>query len=368
MLSAFSVSAVRDVPTLAPVSNERLALFHGDPQKFCPEYSQLCLDTSPTTVSAMKKSMWNCAVARRLSDEAVAFVDSSARLSARFSGDDAVDWEELFKCRLSDIFLDIQLSRGSTLPYPEAQAARYNGKVLHNKKRIALRQKFSTHQKVCAVMTQHLQSIGKEQDLRFWTDMLLALDLLTVDGMSDEETDDQDEQTVKVVKELRFRHSDFRPLLAYVDAVPRRMKKLFNQSGRKPFRRVVSDLVAERTPPPNLPSTFYQPRYLELMKKGLVPWVPIDEDTKVSLAMLMSEFLEVEDGRAFLQSDVAVSTDATPSSKTTPNLKVDSGFHFEDNSERTQTRNVHQFFRLLIEWVAFGVALYSLLYALKDHD
>ncbi|KAK7448102.1 hypothetical protein VKT23_013860 [Stygiomarasmius scandens] len=297
MMSAFSVSEIQDVATLAPVSDERLALFYGDPQKFGPEYSRLCLDTSPITVSAMRKSQWNRAIARRLSDEAVAFVDSSARLSARFSGDDAVDWEELFNCRLSDIFLDIQSSRGSTLPYLEAQAVRYNEKAFRNKKRV----KFSTRQKVCAIMTQHLRSIGKEQDLRFWTDMLLALDLLTIDGMSDEETDEQDEQTVKVVKDLQFRHSDFRPLLAYVDTAPRRMKKLFVQSGRKPFRRVFSDLISEQTPPPNLPSAFYRPQYLELMKEGLVPWVPIDEDTTVSVAVLMSEFLEVEDGRSFLE-------------------------------------------------------------------
>ncbi|THV01611.1 hypothetical protein K435DRAFT_654928, partial [Dendrothele bispora CBS 962.96] len=162
-------------------------------------------------------------------------------------------------------------------------------------------QKLSTRQKICAVMTEHLRESGNEQTLRFWTNMLLALDLLTTDGMSDEETFEEGGEVVKVVKDPQFRHPDFRALLAYVDATPRKMKMLFNQSGRKPLRRVVSDLITERIPPAKLPSTFYRPEYLALMMKGLVPWVPLDEGTALSVSGLISELIDIEDGRAFLE-------------------------------------------------------------------
>ncbi|KAK7443829.1 hypothetical protein VKT23_015610 [Stygiomarasmius scandens] len=302
MLNAFSVSEIRDIVNLAPVSEERLALFREDPQLFGPvECSPLCLDTSPLTASVMRKSPWNRAVVQRLTDEATALVATSNRISARFTGDDVVDWEELFKSHLSDISFDIQMARNSILLHAEAQAARYNEKASRNKKQGILQQKFSTRQRICASMTQHLRETETEQGLRFWTDMLLAVDLLSIDGMSDEETVDANEETVKVVKDLHFRHSDLRPFLAYVDATPRRMKRVFNQSGRKPFRKIISDVLTERPPPPNLPSSFYRPQYLESMKKGLVPWVPVDEDTAISIATLTSGLLEVEDGSAFLE-------------------------------------------------------------------
>ncbi|KAK7459453.1 hypothetical protein VKT23_009434 [Stygiomarasmius scandens] len=153
-------------------------------------------------------------------------------LSGRLSG--GVDWVELFRSRLYDIFLDVQTARRSNLPDLQAQTtAMYEAKKDRNKRRRELRQKLTVHQQIASSMKTHFEKIGKEKDLGFWTATLSAVNKLQADGMSDEETGYEGKEQVKVVKELAFCHPDFTPLLQHVDSIPRTMKSLFDQGGRK---------------------------------------------------------------------------------------------------------------------------------------
>lgn len=124
-------------------------------------------------------------------------------------------------------------------------------------------------------MTQHSRCTGDDRAITFWTGTLRSLQYLQADGMSDEETEEQEGEKVRVVKDLWFRNPAFNDLWQYVDELPAQMKSLFEQSGAKRLRRVFSEEVSDRSPPKNLPRTFYRQDYLGLMKKGEVPYVPV---------------------------------------------------------------------------------------------
>lgn len=140
-------------------------------------------------------------------------------------------------------------------------------------------------------MIQHSRSTGNEPGIAFWTATLKSLQSLQVNGMSDEETESQGEEKVRVVKSLNFRNRAFDNLWRYVDEVPTTMKDLFEQNGAKRLRRVFSIEVTERLPPRDLPRTFFWPEYLERMKSGEVPYVPVAAGEDVSIPVPMSNFV-----------------------------------------------------------------------------
>ncbi|THV01479.1 hypothetical protein K435DRAFT_655203, partial [Dendrothele bispora CBS 962.96] len=144
-------------------------------------------------------------------------------------------------------------------------------------------QKFQSRREIASTMVEHSQDNGDEEGLSFWKATLDAISMLKSDGMSDEDSDHEGQEKVKVVRDLKFRHTDFKALFQHVDSTPRVMKRLFNQSGKKRLRRVFSSEISDRSPPPNLPSTFYRPEYLDLMKKGILPWVVVQENATVSI-------------------------------------------------------------------------------------
>ncbi|THV00405.1 hypothetical protein K435DRAFT_657286, partial [Dendrothele bispora CBS 962.96] len=143
--------------------------------------------------------------------------------------------------------------------------------------------KFTNCQKIASIMSEHSRKIDDRKGFGFWNTTLNTVNILQADGMSDEETDYEAEEQVKVVKQMVFRHPDLTSLFRHVDSTPRTMKSLFDQGGRKRSRRILSDKPSQRLPPPNLPSTFYQPEYLDLMRKGLVPWVAIQENSTIPI-------------------------------------------------------------------------------------
>lgn len=137
-------------------------------------------------------------------------------------------------------------------------------------------------------MIQHSRRIGDEAALAFWTATLRSLQFLRTDGMSDEETEDQGEEKVRLVKDLHFRDPAFTDLWQYVDNVPITMKSLFTQRGPKRLCRVFTDELTNRSPPKNLPRTFYRPEYLELMKSGRVPYTPTGDDVPIPIPPISS--------------------------------------------------------------------------------
>jgi hypothetical protein len=132
-------------------------------------------------------------------------------------------------------------------------------------------------------MIEACEQKGDKQGLKFWRDILVALDILTIDGMSDEEDGiDMDEQ-VRYVKDLDFRHPDFRTLFKKVDKTRTTETTIFTKTGRKSLRRVYVPQTTSRSPPSELPSSFYRPKYLELMMKGKVPNVEMLKNPTLSI-------------------------------------------------------------------------------------
>ncbi|THU99048.1 hypothetical protein K435DRAFT_659686, partial [Dendrothele bispora CBS 962.96] len=138
---------------------------------------------------------------------------------------------------------------------------------------------------ICAVEIQDAREKGDTTRSLFWTDVLKSLVRLTVDGMSDDETDEAGQEQIKVVKSPEFRHPDFSALFKRVDETPQNAPGLFPKSGRKRLRRVYSGETTARRPPENLPLAYYNPRYLEQLERKLTPHysVPIAKQDKIPI-------------------------------------------------------------------------------------
>ncbi|KAK7438098.1 hypothetical protein VKT23_018264 [Stygiomarasmius scandens] len=351
--NAFNVSEIRDIIHLKPVSAERLALFNEDQVTFRPHNSEICLDTSAITAPAMRDCAWNRAVVEILAGWTDDLIDKTKSLSDRLSG--RVDWAELFRCRFYDVFSDIQAAWELGLPDLRAQiSARYDEKKDRNRRRRQLQQKFTTRQQICSIMLGHSQKIDKAEDVDFWTATLDAVNLLQADGMSDEETVHEGEEQVKVVKRVAFRHPDFTSLFCHVDSTPKGMKSLFDQRGRKPLRRVLSSESSQRLPPPDLPSTFYQPEYLDLMNKGLVPWVAVQENSTIPIPKVVHDKgtpTTIKPEHALREKLMC-----------TPQPQTGSKSIYQQEKGHTAARDNFQVFRaLVIEWMIVAIALYGLL-------
>lgn len=124
-------------------------------------------------------------------------------------------------------------------------------------------------------MIEICEKKGDIKGLKFWYDVLEALDVLGVGCMSNEEEGNEGDEQVRHVKDLDFRHPDFRALFKKVDSTRSRETSIFNKKGRRRIRRVYVSEIVSRQPPSGLPSSYYQPAYLELMEQGDVAKVKV---------------------------------------------------------------------------------------------
>lgn len=140
-------------------------------------------------------------------------------------------------------------------------------------------QKFARRQAIASVMIEVCDEKGNVQGTQFWRDVLEAIDILTAGGMSDEEDGADGNESVKLVKDMDYRHPDFRKLFKEVDNVRTKNPSIFRNAGRKRMRRVYVSETTSRPPPPNVPSSYYRQEYLDSMKQGKVPKVKLREDS-----------------------------------------------------------------------------------------
>ncbi|THU94036.1 hypothetical protein K435DRAFT_669156, partial [Dendrothele bispora CBS 962.96] len=136
--------------------------------------------------------------------------------------------------------------------------------------------KLKRRMQICSIMMEKNEARNDEKELLFWAGMLVATEKLGKEGMSSEDEGFSGQEKVKLVKDLDFRHPEFRVLFEFLDKL-RPSNPFFNQAGRKAIPRVLCDTISKREPPSNLPPAFYRPEYLEKMNKGQVQ--------KVALAM-----------------------------------------------------------------------------------
>ncbi|KAJ3974030.1 hypothetical protein EV361DRAFT_764199, partial [Lentinula raphanica] len=112
-------------------------------------------------------------------------------------------------------------------------------------------------------MTAWYRSEGDQEGLQFWSYILDSLNLLTYEGMSDEETgfDEDSGESLKFVLKPLYRHEDFGLLFKYVDSVPASYPDLFHRTGTKRWKRVATPFYTAREAPTHLPSSFYRDGY-----------------------------------------------------------------------------------------------------------
>lgn len=128
-------------------------------------------------------------------------------------------------------------------------------------------------------MVEVCEEKGDAQGAQFWRDVLEAIVVLTVGGMSDEEDGTDGNERVRLVKDMDYRHPDFGELFKHVDNVRIKNTSIFRNVGRKRIRRVYVSEMTSRPPPPNIPSSYYRPEYLDSMTQGEVPKVKLRKCT-----------------------------------------------------------------------------------------
>ncbi|KAK7442547.1 hypothetical protein VKT23_016145 [Stygiomarasmius scandens] len=138
----------------------------------------------------------------------------------------------------------------------------------------------------------------------------------------------------------------------------------------KRFRRVVSSEISQRPPPPNLPSTFYRPEYLDLVRKGLVPWVRIQESPAISIPKVnLSGGCKVTspDNQLGipLRREITYGTEPRTDSELTLKQEIGPSMASTYIGSDTGTKS-NRFLLLLIEWAVVASALYALLDLFMD--
>ncbi|KAJ3717722.1 hypothetical protein C8R42DRAFT_537817, partial [Lentinula raphanica] len=98
--------------------------------------------------------------------------------------------------------------------------------------------------------------------ISIWSDIMLAISELGIEGTSEEENDDNATPRVRFVKDIDFRHSRFQEVLAFVDGTREREKFVFRNPGRKRLPRQYTGNYTVRMPPSNLPQSFFRPEYV----------------------------------------------------------------------------------------------------------
>lgn len=126
-------------------------------------------------------------------------------------------------------------------------------------------------------MIQAMRERDDQEGLAMWQYVLKCLHKLQHEGMSDEESG-EDEVVIAGVKShirvrkvlvLVWRHPSFKELFALVDRTREAEASIFSQQGRPKLLRirVEKNSTGPRTAPKHLPKSFFRPEWLAEMGK-----------------------------------------------------------------------------------------------------
>ncbi|KAJ3806103.1 hypothetical protein EV368DRAFT_48837, partial [Lentinula lateritia] len=145
-------------------------------------------------------------------------------------------------------------------------------------------QKFERRLQIASTMVSLARELGNEEQYFCWSQILDSLKRLDVVGMSDDEEvlDIRGQQGI-IVYEPAFRNVEFNAVYDRVDSTRETEKHIFTPVGQKRLPRLCGQERSERSPPVNLPRSYYHPDYLDAMEKGVVANVAIagDEETAI---------------------------------------------------------------------------------------
>lgn len=296
LLAFFGCKHLYEAFVLPQVDDERLKSFsEGDEEakaRFGPKLCNSRLDKRGTTTTQILESEWNQTVMYRLSGECSEI--ASRAKDARF-GKEKHDWHAMFRKRLQPILkthleakpkfdgeaAELRIGRVAQR-YRKIKATSRSNNILYTvinpllcfyPQMILYRfQKYHVRASVATIMIQVMRERDDHVGLEMWQYVLKCLHKLQHDGMSDEESGEDEVsmggERVRVrlrkVLILVWRHPEFKQLFALVDKTREAEASIFSQQGRPKLVQIRVDKYSTgpRTPPKHLPKSFFKPEWL----------------------------------------------------------------------------------------------------------
>ncbi|TRM59753.1 hypothetical protein BD626DRAFT_539208 [Schizophyllum amplum] len=249
---------------LEPVSEEHLSAFKQDPDTYGPKVDAFALDTLnlPET-KHLAASAWNTELERCLTSAIYDRVES-INMDGRYGIVDVGLIRKKVHNRMSELYRAIAKARPRADETVQALNKRLNlshsAYIEHNQAIMARHHKFDRRLRTASLMRAASCEFNRPEATEYWSYVLLVLEALGYDGMSDEESDTEEvtysgglkvHSRCRNVLVVKWRHPQLRDLLVEVDDTPKRANQFF------------SKLVASpRDPPKKMARALFDPKYL----------------------------------------------------------------------------------------------------------
>ncbi|TRM59697.1 hypothetical protein BD626DRAFT_539161 [Schizophyllum amplum] len=261
---------------LEPVSEEHLSAFKQDPDTYGPKVDAFALDTLnlPET-KHLAASAWNTELERCLTSAIYDRVES-INMDGRYGIVDVGLIRKKVHNRMSELYRAIAKARPRADETVQALNKRLNlshsAYIEHNQAIMARHHKFDRRLRTASLMRAASCEFNRPEATEYWSYVLLVLEALGYDGMSDEESDTEEvtysgglkvHSRCRNVLVVKWRHPQLRDLLVEVDDTPKRANQFFSKLvGSKGLRRVRVPQQSPRDPPKKMARALFDPKYL----------------------------------------------------------------------------------------------------------
>ncbi|KAJ3749307.1 hypothetical protein DFH05DRAFT_1520921 [Lentinula detonsa] len=241
---SFAATSLEHISELEPVSADTLHHFRTCPEQG-PTLSNAKLDTSGKNLSEIKQSPWNQALIYRIARQAESVAQNTHSRSGSKEPLQQSEWDKLVADKIYRILRKA------------CSHKRTDDTYLAKHSRSLRDWKMTRRQTIATIEQQDCKDNGDIEGYECWGFILYAVTVFGIDGMSDEEDDEENGEKVKSVLDVGFRRPEFRTLFRSVDI--RHVAK--GQGGRKLQRRVEVSKMVERQLPRNIPCVFLSPGF-----------------------------------------------------------------------------------------------------------
>ncbi|KAK7019361.1 hypothetical protein VNI00_018105 [Paramarasmius palmivorus] len=279
---AFHVTYSTEIWLRPGVSPERLQQFQADPEAHPPKIHATWLDKTGVTPQSLRLSAWNKQLTFQLSLLAGDVVRQCP--DKTMFGEGTIDWHSLFERRLGEVYVDI--CQG--LPRDEyeermpqlimARVVREHAKKNVSNSHVSIRvAKHRSRLAIAGKMCRNRRENKNAEEREFFEHILMLTEHLGHNGMSDEESADEEVQSssstfkerrhLKHVLIVPWRHPSIRQLYQGLDGIPGVENSIFRQTGRTTkLPRVRVEQKSKREPPKGLDRSVFNPTYLNKLK------------------------------------------------------------------------------------------------------
>ncbi|KAL1697921.1 hypothetical protein EV121DRAFT_274774, partial [Schizophyllum commune] len=233
----------------------------------------LRLDDNGNRLAELKSSPWNCAAISLLVKKLQVKAKEYA-VQARMEDWNGVDWDEEVTSRIHAVLADMYRAKQPDFSkdVDSQMTLKYDKHLARSSRRRVRQWKFDTRLAVAHNMLRAARVLSEldqadavsiaQIQLPTWEEAVIAMELLDVDGMSDEEDGRDGDEAVRLVYDVAFRSPRLRRFLLALDEAREAETAIFTTVGRRRRRRVYVEEMYDREPPTGLPSVFYRDGYL----------------------------------------------------------------------------------------------------------